>query len=96
MGVFAAFELQDEPDLVVALKEILGPAQLDIVIVLSGADAEFHFLHPGGGLGLAFLQLRLGIFVFPVIDDLANRRIRLAGNLDEIKPDGLGLGEGFP
>ena len=93
VGVFASAELQDEAALVVALEETFGPAQFDIVIVLAGADAEFHFLHAGGAFRFLFFQFRLLVFVFPVIDDFADRRVHLTGDFDEVESEGLGFGE---
>ena len=93
VGVFTTAELQDEAALVVGLEESFGAAQLDVVVVLAGADAEFHFLHPGGALRLLLLQLRLLVLVLPVVDDLADRRVHLAGDLDEVESERLGFGE---
>lgn len=95
VGVFAAAELEHEAAFVVALKESFGATKLDVVVVLASADAEFDFLHPGGAFGFLFFEFRLLVFVFPVIDDLADRRIHLAGDLDEIEAERLGFGEGI-
>ena len=91
--VLTTAELQHEPNLVAPFEESLRTTQLDVVIVISSSDAEFHFLHPCRGFGLALLELRLGVFIFPVVDDLANRRIRLSRDLDKVEPDGLGFFE---
>ena len=93
VGVFAALELQHEAHLVVAFKKPLRPAQLDVVVVLAGDHPELHFLHPRGTLRLLFLELGLLVLVFPVVDDLADRRVHLAGDFDEVEAEGDRFGQ---
>ena len=89
VSIFTTAELQDEAALVIRLKETFRPTQLDVVVVLTRAHAEFHFLHAGRALRLLLFQLGLLVLELPVIDDLADRRIDLPGDLDQIESERL-------
>ena len=79
------------------IQEGLNPAEFDIVIVLLSTHSKFDLLQPGNGLAFAgFFELGLLIFPLPVVDHPTNRRVRIGRNLDQIKPDRLGLLDGFP
>lgn len=93
VGVFTAAELEDEAAFVVGVEEALGAAHLDVVVVFAGADAEFDFLHAGGAFRLLLLQFRLLVLVFAIVDDLADRWVRLFGDFDKIESELHGLGE---
>ena len=94
VGIFTTTELKLNPNLVSLIEKFFGTSTLDIVIMLLGPDAKFHFLHLDWTLALgSFLQLGLLVFVLAIIDNTTNRRISLCGNLDKIKPYGLCLCE---
>jgi len=89
-------ELQLDAEFVAVIEKALGAGHLDAVIVFLNADAELDFLELAGGFDPVLLLLGLIVFEFSVIDDAADGWIRVGGDLHEVEPQFLGLGEGLP
>ena len=88
VGHFAATEPQGHLYLVAIFKKLEHVAHFDVVVVYIGVRAEFYFLDLNDLLflarfGLAFLGF---VFELPEIHDLANRRVRIGRDLDQIQP----------
>src|SRR5690606_1337093 len=88
----AATEADVDLDLVALFQEAAHVAQLDLVVALVGDRAEFHFLDldlPGLLLGLVGLLLHFKLELAEV-HDLADRRIRVGLDLDQVQAFVLG------
>jgi hypothetical protein len=87
VGHFPAAEPQRDLDLVAFLEEFHHRAHLDLIIMGIGSGAELDFLDLDDVLllarfGLALLRL---ILVFAKIHDLADRRLGVGRDFDQIK-----------
>ena len=87
----AAAEHQHELHLVALLEEALGAFELDVVVVIVGVRAQPHLLQPA--LVRVGLLLLLLVLVLAEVHDLADRRVRLVGDFDEVESGPLGTGE---
>ena len=92
MRHFAAAEAQDELDLVAFLEEAAHGLHLGLVIMVVDAGAQLDFLDLDDLLLLAGLGglLLLVEAEFAVIEDLADRRIGVGHDLDQIETIFLG------
>ena len=91
----AAAEAQGDLDLVAFLEEALHRAHLHVVVVVVDHRPELDLLDLDHFLffaGFGRLLLRL-VLVLPVIEKLADGRGRIRGDLDQIEPGLLGLGQ---
>ena len=96
MGHFAAAEAQGDLDLVAFLEKTLHGAHFHLVIVIVDHRAELDLLDLDDLLFLArfsrfFLRLEL---ILAVIQDFGDWRHRIWGDLNQIKPGGLGKPNG--
>src|SRR5690606_24838363 len=93
----AATEADVHLDLVAFLQEAAHVAQLDLVVALVGHRAELHFLDldlAGLLLGLVGLLLHFELELAEV-HDLADRRIRVRLDLDQVKAFLFGKAQGL-
>jgi hypothetical protein len=97
MRLLPSFKPQLDPDFKIVAKELDGVIALHGKIVLINAWGELQFLHPAGRLGRSSLFAALGFFVkeFAVVDDAANRRCRVGGDLDQVQTFSLGQLQGI-
>ena len=81
-----AAELKLNAHLVAFGQEVFGVRDLDQVVVRVDADPELHFLHLAALLMLVgfLLVLLLDVFVFAVVDDLADGWIGIRRDLHEV------------
>src|SRR6476469_4680063 len=96
MAHLAATEADVDLDLVALFQEAAHVAQLDLVVALVGDGAELHFLDLdllGLLLGLVGLLLLLELELAE-IHDLADRRIRVRLDLDQVEAFFLGHPQG--
>ena len=94
MGHLAAAELELHAHLVALVEELLGVAHLRHVIVLGAVHAKLDFLELAARVFLVLFLLGRLVFEFAEIDDPADRRIGVGGDLDEVEPEFLGLADG--
>lgn len=87
VGHLTSFELELNAHLVSFSQEVLRMKDFDMIVVRVDADTELQFLHLATLLMLVgfLLVLLLKVFVFAVIDDLADRGFSVRGDLDKIK-----------
>lgn len=97
MGDLATTELKLDAHFVTFGEEIFSVDDLDEVVVRIDADAEFQLLHFATFVVLVsfLLVLLLHVFVFAVIDDLADRRFGIGGDFDQIESTLLGHANGL-
>jgi hypothetical protein len=93
----ASAEHDGDADLVVRRDKLADVLDLDVKVVRADMRLEAHFLEQTRLLLLARLPLLLVLLVLElrVVEDLADRRIRLRGDLDEIESLLAGQGQGF-
>lgn len=88
MGHFAATETQGDFHLVAVFQELEHVAHFDFIVIAIGVRAELDFFDLDDLLfltGLSFFLLSL-VFELAVIHDLADGRVRVWRNLDEVEP----------
>ncbi len=97
MRHLASTELELNADLVTIEKEVFGMSDLDEVIVGVDAHAELHLLQLAGLVLLEgfLLVLLLNVFVFAVIDNLADGRVDVGRDLDEVQALFFGQADGL-
>ena len=89
MGQLAASEAQGDLDLVAFVEELVDGAHLHVIVVRVDVRPHLDFLDVDGLLllaGLVFLFLLL-VFELAVVDDLADRRLGVGRNLDQVEAD---------
>ncbi len=96
MRHFAATEAQGDLDLVAFVEEALHRAHLHLIVMVVDHRPELDLLDLDNllffaGFGRFLLRLE---FVLAVIQDFRDRRVRIWGDLNEIKPGGLGKPNG--
>ena len=88
---FAATELEVDFHLVALVEELLGVADLGVIIVVVDIDAEFDFLDATRGVLLFFFLLGQVITELAKIQKATNGGLRIGSDLNEIKPETTGL-----
>jgi len=86
VGHFASAEFEGDFHLHILAEEINGVLDFDAEIVWIDLGAELDFFNLVGVLVLLGFLVALGLFVtvFAVINEAADRRIRIGGDLDKV------------